>query len=352
MKHLLFVCVLLTLAACSSTTSTPTNVAGSPIPPHEATVLFARNDDLWRVNSDGRQVVQLTTGKLLNWNTGEGDWYQATLYRPPQISPDGRWITLSRTGRDLWLVNVNEHSQTKLSDAGAPQVAWSTDSRYIAYVPETVSNEDVVHITHIPSGQSHSHYSFPKSNWSFVTGLVWSSDSRALALACCFTATQSSASVLTGDIKRIDLTGGQITSLGAVTTTVASRLQLCMDADNHVSTQWEQGRDLRCSENQTTVAATAPDGSISALLSPAQSADTYWNGPSRLTLRQEPTGQLLWQHEFTLTLKIVVWSSDNRYLFVDDASAHSPIWRLSTSTEPKELVPLVQDGFLIGILPQ
>jgi len=135
------------LAGCTPTTSTPvtepvvTATTGeTPARSASPVLFFARDDDLWRADLDSDDVERLTEEGTLNWQMERGNdwgdvWVNATMYRPPQVSPDGRWISLSRTGLDLVLVDVAARTQRKLPRPGAPIVAWSPDSRFFAYGP-------------------------------------------------------------------------------------------------------------------------------------------------------------------------------------------------------------------------
>jgi tricorn protease len=70
--------------------------------------------------------------------TGDG-----TILRYQGIpSPDGKWVAYDDHNRDLWLLNVENGSQRKISEhrQGIGDFAWSPDSRWLAYTMSALNS--------------------------------------------------------------------------------------------------------------------------------------------------------------------------------------------------------------------
>ena len=77
--------------------------------------------NLWRMNLDGSNPIQLTSGL-------------ADLF--PSISPDGRWVIYTATAAAkpaLWKVSIDGGTPTQISDHVAQMAVVSPDGKYIAY---------------------------------------------------------------------------------------------------------------------------------------------------------------------------------------------------------------------------
>lgn len=245
-------------------------------------LFFARGDDLWRADLDGDDAQRLDVERLteegtLNWQMERGNdfgdvWVNATMYRPPQISPDGQWISLSQTGLNLVLVEVATHKQKKLPRPGAPIVAWSPNSRFFAYVPESTTDHNDLYIYDVEAGRAERLLRLKSGEWGGIRNVVWSPDNRLIAFACCFES-QATTGDATGQIRCIEVASGQMDTVGEIKTTVASGSQLCWTADGHVTTDPDQG--VRCSHRRRLPIAVSPDGTLSASLSPLSPDDTW-----------------------------------------------------------------------------
>jgi hypothetical protein len=87
--------------------------------------------DLWRADLDGQHEERLTGSGVLNRGSASSDtstYWRSAIYLPPRISPDGRWIVLSPTGLDLFIVNVSDGNLLRVPDRGAATAAWSPES--------------------------------------------------------------------------------------------------------------------------------------------------------------------------------------------------------------------------------
>jgi len=272
----------------------------------------------------------------------------ATMYRPPQVSPDGRWISLSRTGLDLVLVNVASHTQKKLPRPGAPIVAWSPDSCFFAYVPESTTDDNDLYLYDVEAGRAERLLRLKSGEWGDIRNVVWSPDNRFIAFACCFES-QATTGDATGQIRRIEVATGQMDTVGEVKTSVASGSQLCWTVDGHVTVDPDQG--VRCSYRRRLPIALSPDGTLSASLSPLSPDDAWWTGPSALTVTKASTNEVVWQREMAGNTKKVFWSPDGSYLILDDDGNCSPIWR-TKADGTGDVETILEDGFLLDVVLQ
>jgi Tol biopolymer transport system component len=92
--------------------------------------------NLWRMNIDGSNPVQLTNGR------GEVQ---------PVCSPDGRWVVYSQGGpnteawqKTIWKVSIDGGESVRLSDKPASGAAISPDGSLIAcwYAPDAANGDD------------------------------------------------------------------------------------------------------------------------------------------------------------------------------------------------------------------
>jgi Tol biopolymer transport system component len=317
-------------------------------------VFFMRDDDLWRTDLNGNKVEQLTAERALDWHPEPGtDWVIEARYRRPQVSPDGQWIVLSQRNLALVLVNVAEHTQVELSEPGALNVAWSPDSRYLAYTPQSRTDSVDLVLYDIQRGQANRLFSVARTTGVGIHDIVWSPDGRFIAFACCFVAPPSGVytGTLVGEIRTIEISTRQVQNDGRAETSVAGGSgQLCWTTDGQVTTNPAKG--VRCSYTPPVPYAFSPDGEQLAVLAPLSSDETWETGSSRLTVSQATTGEILWQREISVAaVQAVAWSPDGQYLLLDDTEIHSPIWRLKTDGT-SDLERIVEDGFFLDIVRQ
>lgn len=332
--------------------ATPIGVLDAATP--NLIVLFARDDDLWRTDLNGELLEQLTEGGMLKWGMSQrGDdwWVLASIYRPPQVSPDGRWIVLSQTGLDLILVDVVTHARTRLPGRGAPIVAWSPDSCHFAYVPEPVDGAEL-YLYDIRSGQAKRLIVMEEDTSGVgIRDVVWSPDGRAIAFACCFASAHPEyRGDLVGEIRRFDVVSRQTEVVGEIRVPVAGSHRLCWTADGQLITTTGPIPDACCSyAPPRSPAAISPDSLRFAELAPIPSGQPDWSGPSHLIVGEIVTGRVLWQQELAINAKTVAWSPDSQYLLLDDDLADSPIWRIEADGTG-DLEQIVEDGFLLQVV--
>jgi WD40 repeat protein len=300
-------------------------------------------------------VDRLSEGQVLNWGMALGhEWVLIARSRPPQVSPDGRWIALSQTGYDLLLLDVATAAQQALSPPGALLVAWAPDSQSFAYTPERQS------LAHAPSDgriyvydvqQQTGRYVLDDEAQSNLINLVWSPNGRFIAYSCCFEwGTEPGSSASMGQIRRLDVTTSQSEIVGETWSSVGGGSPaLCWTADNRVETVETVVAAVRCSYRGLSYQATSPDGAHRAWLQAATVEDEHWSGPSVLTVEDVATGEMLWQQQLAENVRAIIWSPDGHYLLLDDGLNTTPIWRIQADGS-SELEVVVPNGYLLEVI--
>lgn len=306
-----------------------------------AVVLFARDDDLWRTDLDGHEVDRLSEGGLLNWGWDREDdfwWMNATL-RPPYVSPDGRWIAFASTGKKL-VLDVAAPGMTRLIvGSGDGSMAWSPDSRFLAYGP---------HSLYVYDPEADQANKLLTGYGGGIHNISWSPDGQSIAFVCCFKppADQSSGDPYIGEIQRVEVATGQVETVGEATSSIGGGpSHFCWTAENQVITS--TGQAVRCSSD-AVLHYISPDGTQIAYLSSVSSEDTDFN---LLIVQQIATREIVWQQGVaSIRPNVVFWSPDGQYLLLDDSlQKHSPIWRTKADGSG-ELEVVVEDGFLLNVI--
>ena len=345
-----FLTILFLSSICLTACSYVQVVGGNQqtLPSTDFFLLFAHSDDLWRADTDGRNIERLTENGLLNWNMDqEGNWIQAALYRPPQASPNGKWVVLSQTGLDLRLVNVETHEQQLLPAPGASTVAWSSDSRLFAYAAVADEKEQLF-VYNIYSHQRMSLLELESDSDGRLHSITWSPDGDRIAFICCTNQASSEVSENT-EVQVVEVSSKEVVKVKEVAASFASRPPLCWLADGTVTTSTQES--IYCSDDQSFSRARSLNGEYLAILGPQSSEDEFWTGPSQLTVEQIDTGEVVWQRDLAENFKVVRWLPGEEYLALDDVSANSPIWRIQLNAEGSPEI-FVEEGFLLDTVSQ
>jgi Tol biopolymer transport system component len=142
------------------------------VTPDDRYVVFTYDLDnrrnLWRINLDGSDPVQLTFG------SGES---------MPQCSPDGQWVVYTDIGAtlpSLWRVSINGGTPVQVVAPSAKLAAISPDGRLIAclYASETTAMQWRLAILPFEGGEPVKIFPQPADR---VSAIKWSPDGRALA---------------------------------------------------------------------------------------------------------------------------------------------------------------------------
>jgi hypothetical protein len=312
-----------------------------------ATVLYYHDQDLWRSSPEGEHLQALTEGNLLaSWafETIEGNWWSGGFMPWPFVSPDGRFIAFTQTGRNMVIVDVTASLPPQILSSGSILMAWSPNSRYLAYdynsalyIYDTLTNHFRVRTPISERGPQN---------------ITWSPDGRYVGFVCCFTPPEGEyEGVEYGYIKQYDMETGLIDTVGEAISSIGGGPEfICwQDADYFTPHQ----------EAQQTDHCTVPGNVVfSGSYSPAgpqyaRIQSTTPDNPLYLQLIavDGASEAILWEIELDEAANRIAWSLDGRYLlFNNNYPSLSPIWRLPAdgSSRPE---PLTGEAYLIDVIP-
>ncbi|MCB0000040.1 MAG: hypothetical protein KDE56_29955, partial [Anaerolineales bacterium] len=333
-------------------TPTPTPTAVPPLPAitqplrsHQM-IWFVRDGKLWRSDVHGVLLDQLGSDDFLSWGDAEG-FGIASL----RLSPDGRWLANP----------IHQENKLHILDLGTRQeyvlpvtvraLAWAPDSRTLAYAPirtyPTSSPPDCALCLYDLATGTHASL-IPSSDPSFesIRSLVWSADGLKLAYGCCFVPREADEGMIYGRIETIHIATGQRSEEGPITASVGSGVeQICWDRGGKITTEATPAR--QCAATPSDWFNQISRDNLLAAWEPMPSSDEWTE--TRLYVTSRVTGELIWERSLETTMALRLgWSPDGRYLFFDDGSPNSPIWRLTADgSELRQISPV---GILLGVV--
>lgn len=311
-------------------------------------MLFAYEDDLWKVDLDGQNGRQrLTADGILNWSVGE-DFFMASEYRRVFLSPDGCWAAFSHTGLDLVLLNVENKSLTRIPGPGAAAVDWSPNSHSLTFVAEKQQPNgfDDLYVYDIESGELRQVLHLKnKNDWGMIrkNSMIWSRDGRSIGFLCNFKDNHS------GQFCRYDLASDtwQVTSplqhMGIYT------IWLCWTADRELTSNPKEGvHCVRSGEPGQYDWSFSQDGRYILELERVLTNNAFsLTDPVRIRLYLSGNNKIVWQKELDLPLRRAIWAPDGTSLFLDDDQDGTPIWKMPADGSSTPEVWL-ENGYLIG----
>lgn len=329
------------LLICSSCQSTPasTDLNGS--------VLFARQDDLWLVDLDGRSdPQQLTADGLLNWSSKDR-FFMASDYRRVFLSPDGRWAAFSRTGLELMVLNLEDRSLIQIPGPGNATADWSPDARSLAFVAEKrlTDGYDDLYVYDIETDRLRQVLHLERGSQGAIrkSSVIWSPDGRSIGFVC-------NQDLYFGQLCRYDLTSETLQVVSPLQHLGFYTVWLCWSADGELTIDPKQGgRCVRSGEQGQYDWAFSPDGRYMLELERVLTDNAFRpDDPVRIRLHHLGDGQTVWEKELDLPLRRAVWTPDGAALFLDDAEESTPIWKMPADGSSAPEVWL-EDGYLIGV---
>ena len=313
-----------------------------------ATILYYHDKDLWRSGIDGDLQQPLTEGDLLAaWDleSPEDKWWSGGLMPRPFVSPDGRFIAFTQTGGNMVIVDVADPTSPGTLSSGSTLMAWSPDSRYLAYGRSALYLYDTV-------TQQSKNLTDPLNRG--IHSITWSSDGRYIGFTCCFAEPEGEyEGVEYGEIKQYDQETGLIQTVGQSTLSVAGGPQpLCWQDTGQFDLYQEAEQLDYCTQGGSQLFFTS--------LSPEtqQLARMLYSEPDDplhfhlLIIEDNETADILWQIELEDAANRLAWSVDEQYLLLNnDYPDLSPIWRLlSDGTSTPEVI--IEEAYLIDVIPQ
>lgn len=263
----------------------------------------------------------------------------------PYISPNGRYIALTQTGGNLVIIDLADPTTPHILSSGSTLMAWSPDSRYLAYgrgslyLYDTTTRRSQPLTESLPTG---------------VHNITWSPDGRIIGFACCFAEPEGEAyqGIEFGDILQFDLQTRLLENVGQSMRSVAGGpATLCwQDTGQFASgSAAEQYDHCTGSSSRLFYTAYAPGGQ--------QFAKMLYSAPDDplhfhlLTVEDSDTADILWQIELEAAANRIAWSVDGRYILLNNYyPGLSSIWRLlSDGTSSPE--PIIEEAFLLDVVP-
>lgn len=385
---------ILTTAPTFTVAPTPFSLPTSATLPQTAPFIFLyANNYLSRTDEDGSAIQHITNSIE---PVGEQVWL-TFIALPPQISPDGQWLIIYN-GRGRW--QLLDLARWEVRNTGQGQLhlspTWAPDSQSFAYL----ANNQLC-IYKLDTGTDAC--LFTGEN---LLGASWSPNDLYIAVAqgdftseCCV-----------GKIWLINIADGMTKMIGSysappeattnqIVEWVANGESLLVkgytpflySVSDETTVQFQEAVVDISPNGQNILYNSGHIGSINGTVdyqlplnpdcpgfkigihnwdwSPVGDRLAYLSSCSLelsisnwLYVLNSQTGKIVWQKEISeinsqFPLEFLYWSPDGEYLFLDepdeiyDSHALSPIWRIK-SDNTSTIDPIVEEGFLLGIVPQ
>ena len=150
-------------------TPTPTNTPTPDLPPPSGKIAFERNQDIFVMNADGTDEINLTNSPADDTDPAwSPDGYQIAFRRDPNINETG--------GADIYVMNADGSGLTNLTNGPGhdSDPSWSPDGSKIAFARN--SGQEIYVMNADGSGQTNvSNY------YGFDTAPAWSPDGSQIA---------------------------------------------------------------------------------------------------------------------------------------------------------------------------
>ena len=292
------------------------------------------SSQLWVMNADGTERKQIS-----NTESDVADFL---------FSPDGKKVIL--------IMEVDQNHSIQKNDADLPQATgmvindlmykhWDT---YVTSAPHPfVADFDGTHVGQTKDLLEGEPYECPMMPFGGIEQLAWSPDSKTIAYTCRKKVGKAYAISTDSDIFLYDLASGQTRNLCKPADYVAPEVEadrsLKDQAVNHPSTDCNMGYD----QNPQF----SPDGRYVAWSS--MERDGYESDRSRLCVLDLKTGSKTYVTEwFESGVNEFVWAKDNRTLYFTGVwHGKTQIYQTNLKGEHKALTNDVADYSLLGLSP-
>lgn len=381
------------IPSSTKTPLTPTRTVEPPLLETGLVILYYGSDGhLYRTNSEGSIKQQLTS---IPDQSEEGAYI---FYRPPRVSPDGRWLALNGGWGGAALLNMLEGGTIGVGRGGAMQSpVWSPDSRYIAYL----ARDNRLCLASVPDLMG----DCPFQGAGQSQEAIWSPDGSLIAVAsihptgenedCCtgevtlFNLADRSAKVIgtyattfepiagealswlpdgSGLLIKNAVGGGSaifMTDTGMTVSFVESIADTSLDGRYFLTSSGILGTieqpalytlpfdESSCEDDDTVLTSWSwsLDGQRLAYSMDCREQESM----SQLYVVEIGTGHLLWKRSLGKNISSVEWAPDGDYLLLQLQSSgllrDASIQRLAADGAG-ELETIVEQGYLLGIVPQ
>ncbi len=383
-----------TLVSEETLTSVPTP---QPLTLPQSPIVFyyhALDGHLYRTDIAGSFTEQLTTTPEVNPNNADIET-GLNFYRPPQVSPNGRWLILN-DGQGGWtLLDLLENQDSKTGtgqDLLSP--TWSPDSQRFAFLSsnQLCIYELVDQVVSCPVQLEN------------LKGAVWSPNETHIAV---ITTTPATTTYVSGQVWLVDLANHTVESIGIFSTSFEATINdivtwLPNGTEVLIKTTGEVPSALfSLDNNMSTVFSesiidASPDGkyflhasshvSTSDELIGYDLPNTYvcddsqhefiidwaWSNDSQnlaytllcrnvneidskhIVVVNIETQTLLWHQKISPDLQLKAWTPDNKYLLLNTTGGwpqDASIWRFAANGFglPEKIK---ESSFLLEIIPQ
>ncbi|MDX1417040.1 MAG: hypothetical protein R3293_22740 [Candidatus Promineifilaceae bacterium] len=309
-------------------------------------LFFAKDDALWRSDMEGANTARLTADGFLGWNRDEPFFVDTR----PHLSPDGRYIAQLFAPDTTRILDLGSDQEITLP--GAWTTAWSPDSSTLALAPiqgessrelwlvdpasgainELVGRQDM-------DGDGRIHY------------IAWSPDGSQIAFDCCFVTRDPYDGFSDGAIKVVDIDTGAVAAVMETVAGIAGGPSLfCWTGDGQLTTEPALGM-AHCARSlpyETAVVISVDN--LQAQWAANINDEGVWES-TRIFVTGANDDRIIWEQTLPLqSYTVLSWSPDGRFLFADDQSPDSPIWRISV--DGQEISELLPGTLMLGIVPQ
>ncbi len=319
-------------------------------------VLFARDDDLYRTDAGGEVVEQLTTGGRLGWGmaANDADWWLEAMMQPPRVSPDGYAIAFAPHSTTVVVAGVQRPLlSTPLEFPGTGVLAWSPDSRWLAYAVDENGLERSQLAVYDLYNQTTA--LLLDEAMPDIRNLAWSPDSSRIAFGCCFVEDFDDdgeyLGTETGELRVVRVGTHRLETAGSLWSSIGGGTQgFCWTQDNQiVGLTAEDAADLSSQCSTLPDGSTTPDGQRRFFVTGPPQPDAAGETVYTLVVEDVTAGEL-WRRDLEPGLWPRAWSSDGTYILLDDDANHSPIWRIRADGTG-ELEVLLEDAYLLAVVP-
>lgn len=384
-----------TATALSPSTASLLNSPGPPV-----ILYYAFDGHMYRTDIAGEKKEQLTITPETDPDNENID-VALTLYRPPQLSPDGRWLILNH-GNGKWTLLDLSTGVEAAQGQGQPLLSptWSPDSQQFAYL----ANNQLCLYDLIDKADTCS-FTLPQNGK--LTGVLWSPVGAQAVVTLAKEQSGENPLGVNGEIWLVNMQDGKAENIGAfsagfespitnvvnwlpdgsglIINTAANSSSILFRIANNSKTSFPypvidvspDGRyflhspsyitgidggnsfflpnNCESGEFELTSWAWAFDAKRLAYLTACQGTNQQTKAAKDIFVVNIPDQTVLWQREISPQLSIKAWTPDDNYLLLHHKTSGWPqdtaIWRIPANGDNVSKV-IVPQGIYLNVVPQ